>query len=72
MAANPDVIRARNRLSAQHQRGRKPAPEVEKTLRQNLATEKIAAYVAEVVAAAPPLRPEQRERIVALLTAGGA
>ena len=37
-----------------------------------LAEEQLAEYVARVVAKAPPLSPAQRDRIVALLRAGGA
>lgn len=41
---------------------------------QYLAAENIAAYVERVVSQAPPLTPEQADRIAALLrhTAGGA
>jgi hypothetical protein len=39
--------------------------------RRNLAALRLAEHVAKVVAAAPPLSQEQRERIVALLRAGG-
>lgn len=42
--------------------------------RRDLAAENLAAYVSRVVADAPPLTAEQRDRIAALLrpTAGGA
>ncbi len=33
---------------------------------------RLAEHVAKVVAAAPPLTPEQRDRIAALLSSGGA
>ena len=40
---------------------------------RELATARIAEYVARVVDAAPPLTPEQRDRIAALLRpTGGA
>lgn len=41
--------------------------------RRVLAAEKIAAYIAETVAAAPPLTAEQRDRLAGLLrhAAGG-
>jgi hypothetical protein len=37
-----------------------------------LRAERLAQHVARVVAEAPPLTPEQRDRIAALLRAGGA
>jgi hypothetical protein len=40
-------------------------------LRRDYAAEKLATYVAEVVASAPALTPEQRDRIASLLRAGG-
>jgi hypothetical protein len=40
---------------------------------RDLATERIADYVSRVVASAPPLTPEQRDRIASLLRpVGGA
>jgi len=39
-------------------------------LRRDYAAGKLAAYVAEVVAKAPPLSPAQRDRIAALLRGG--
>jgi len=38
--------------------------------RRRLKTERLADYVAKVVAEAPPLTPAQRDRIVALLRGG--
>ncbi len=40
------------------------------TARINLRAEKLAAHVAKVVAAAPPLTSAQRNRIAALLRGG--
>jgi hypothetical protein len=40
--------------------------------RQNLAALKIEDHVRRVISEAPPLTDEQRERIAALLRAGGA
>jgi hypothetical protein len=37
----------------------------------NLRAERLAQHVARVVSEAPPLSPEQRDRIAALLRAGG-
>jgi hypothetical protein len=39
--------------------------------RRNLRAERLANHVRRVVAEAPPLSTEQRERIAALLRAGG-
>jgi len=41
-------------------------------LQWQLRAERLADYVSRAVAQAPPLTPEQRDRIVALLRAGGA
>lgn len=40
--------------------------------RRNLRAERLAEHVAKVVAEAPPLTPEQRHRITAILRGGGA
>lgn len=39
--------------------------------RRNLKAARLAEHVERVVAQAPPLTPEQRDRIAALLTTGG-
>lgn len=39
--------------------------------RRDLAAEKIAAHIAKVVADAPPLTAEQRDRLAVLLRGGG-
>lgn len=44
-----------------------PSPEDEAEARRALATAKIVEAVQQTLAAAPPLTPAQRERIVALL-----
>jgi len=41
-------------------------------LRAEYAAEKLAEYVAKVVAQAPPLTPTQRDRIAALLRTGAS
>jgi hypothetical protein len=46
------------------------SPELESAHR-DLAAERLAEYVAKVVATAPPLTPTQRERIAALLAPVG-
>ncbi|GAA3680820.1 hypothetical protein GCM10022376_20030 [Yimella lutea] len=40
--------------------------------RRNLRAEKLAEHIAKVVAQAPPLTPEQRDRLVVLLRGGAA
>ncbi len=42
------------------------------TLRAEYATAKLAEYVAKVVGEAPPLTPEQRDRIAVLLCGGAS
>ena len=39
--------------------------------RRNLTAEKLAAYIRRTVDTAPPLTPEQRERLAQLLRGGG-
>lgn len=39
--------------------------------RRNLAAERLADYIKRTVDAAPPLTPEQRDRLALLLTGGG-
>lgn len=39
--------------------------------RRNLRAERLAAHIEKVVAEAPPLTPEQRDRLAVLLTGGG-
>ncbi len=38
--------------------------------RRNMRTERLADYIAKVVAAAPPLTPAQRDRLALLLKGG--
>lgn len=40
--------------------------------RRNLRAERLAAHIEKVVAEAPPLTAEQRDRLAALLRGGGA
>ena len=49
-------------------------PEIDTSdLKRTLAAENLASYVSRIVAEAPPLTPEQRDRIASLLRpAGGA
>jgi hypothetical protein len=53
-------------------RDRQPDDPEIATARLNLRAEMLAAHVAEVVAKAPPLTAEQRDRIAAILRAGAA
>ncbi|MCI1788621.1 MAG: hypothetical protein LKI58_11280 [Actinomyces sp.] len=63
------VQSARGKLGAAARRG--TAADVT-TARRDLAAAKIEDYVSRVVAEAPPLTPAQRDRIAALVKAGGA
>jgi hypothetical protein len=64
------VISARSRLGVA---ARRADPDAIESARQELAAAKLEAYVAKVVATAPPLTPEQSRIIAALLyPAGGA
>ena len=40
--------------------------------RQNLKAERLAEYIRKTVDSAPPLTPEQRDRLALLLSGGGA
>lgn len=58
-------------LGGQLASNRRHHPERDHTdLETELATSKISDRVAEIVASAPPLTPDQRERISALLAGG--
>lgn len=62
-----EVARTRSQRALAARRG---DPELIVEARRNHAAAKLAAYVAQVVAEAPPLSPEQRDRIAALLRGG--
>lgn len=63
-----DVLKARARLAV----NTRHHPELEHTdLKRDLAAAKLEAYVSRVVAEAPPLTPEQLDRIAVLLRPGG-
>lgn len=47
-------------------------PERVEDARRDLAAAKLEQYITDVVAAAPPLSAEQRERLALLLTPGGS
>jgi hypothetical protein len=62
------VIKARSRVGVATRRADPVAIE---SARRDLAAAKLEAYVAKVVAAAPPLTPEQSRLIAGLLNGGG-
>lgn len=45
-------------------------PERERIARQNFAEGKIRLSISKILADAPPLRPEQRDRLAAILNGG--
>lgn len=64
------VLTARSKLGVATRRAN---PEQIAAARQELAAAKIEEYIAKVVAEAPPLSPEQRDRLAMLFhPAGGA
>lgn len=63
-----DVLKARARLAI----NTRHHPEIDHTdLKRNLAVAKLEAYVSRIVAEAPPLTPEQLDRVAVLLRPGG-
>jgi hypothetical protein len=59
--------RSRIALAIQHD------PDADVTeLRRQLKAERLEAHVQQIVDSAPPLSPEQREKIAALLRGGGS
>lgn len=68
--ANPSkVLSARSRVGLA---ARRRDPVAETAARQDLAAAKLEAYIAKIVAEAPPLSPEQRDRLAMLFrTVGG-
>ncbi|WP_298942687.1 hypothetical protein [uncultured Microbacterium sp.] len=65
---SPSIASARGRIGGLVRDRRADDPELIDA-RRDLAAEKIAAYIARVVAEAPPLTDTQRSRLAALLTA---
>lgn len=59
-----EVLKARAAVGVA---ARRRDPAAERAARRDLAAAKLAAYVSETVAAAPPLTATQRARIVRLL-----
>lgn len=62
------ILKARSALGVAARRG---DPEAEALARRDLAAAKIESYVAKVVAEAPPLSPEQRDRLAMLFRPSG-
>jgi hypothetical protein len=61
------VLVARGHVARESSRHGRPERLI--AARQDLATAKIERAIAENIAAAPPLRPEQRDKLVGLLSA---
>ena len=68
---NPTLASAHGRVAAL-KRHHPAEPSCVVGAERDLAAEKLADYVAKVVAEAPPLTPAQRDRIAALLRGGAA
>ncbi len=70
------VTRARSRVALEAKAAKNnPEPSSHARLsdaRRDLAEAKLAAYIQRVVDQAPPLSPEQRDRLAVLLRSGGA
>ncbi|GIH51932.1 hypothetical protein SAMN05421833_108206 [Microbispora rosea] len=65
--ASPERLRLRAQIGA----ATRHHPNTDTTeLRRELAEVKIADYIRSIVAEAPPLRPEQRDRLANLLRGG--
>lgn len=67
MSGNSEVLAARSALGVASRRG---DAEAATEARRDLAAAKIAAYIEKVVAEAPPLSDEQRDRLSAIISAG--
>jgi hypothetical protein len=61
----------KGRFAVAHRDHAPDSPEVT-NLRRELAAAKIAQYVEKIVSTAPPLTPDQRSRLAALLTSEAA
>ena len=68
------VSQAHSRLANAVKKSRRdPSARVEvEQARRELAEAKLAAYIPRMVDEAPPLSPEQRDRLAVLLRSGGA
>lgn len=63
---------ARARRAEQREPANAQLREQAEHLRRDYAAAKLAEHIAEIVAAAPPLNPDQRDRLSALLVGGGS
>jgi len=69
---NPTLASAHGRVAALKRHHPTEPSRAVGTAERDLAAEKLAAYVAKVVAQAPPLSPAQRDRIAVLLRGGAS
>ena len=67
--AGTELARTRSRVAVATRLG---TPDEVAAARRDHAAASIADHIARVVADAPPLTPEQRERLASLLQGGGA
>lgn len=65
---NTQVLKARAELGVASRRG---SGDAIADARRNLAAAKLETYVQRILEEAPPLTPEQRDRVSALLRVGG-
>jgi hypothetical protein len=68
---DPDVASARARVAVLCRHHPESGERIADA-RRDLAAKKLAAYISRVVAEAPPLTPEQRTRLAALLSPASA
>jgi hypothetical protein len=68
----PTIIKSKRGQVAALSRSRLPTDPELIEARRTLAAENLAKYVANVIAKAPPLTAEQRDRIASILHGGAA
>ncbi len=69
---SPESRRARGHLASLHARADRVPAEAIAEARRDYAAQALADHIAQVVAQAPPLTNEQRERLALLLRGGAA
>ena len=69
---SPSTVRTVALELARASRGPNPDPNVLVEKRQRLAEAKLANYISQVVASAPPLTDEQRDKLALLLRPGAS
>lgn len=72
MARDPETDRAVLALANLHRCGRRPTNAQVSAAKADIATAKMHAFIERTLAEAPPLRDEQRARLVRLLMRDGA